>query len=143
MWPLTLVPHREVSAAQTFRVGDITVAVTPLPLACCAVEAASAIDLLTPASADAAPITAHLLLVAGTITTAQLPLVQQAWQSLPSPKASVAFGACTISGGPYWDSYAVVPGLTAEFQPCVHVPGCPPHPHSLLQAIAQACELAS
>lgn len=46
----------------------------------------------------------------------------------------VAYGVCTITGGPYWDSYAVVRGIEAD----VVVPGCPPRPEALRDAVLAA-----
>lgn len=73
----------------------------------------------------------NVLVVAGTVTRANSHLVAEAFESLAEPRAVVAFGVCTISGGPYWDSYAVLPGI-AELVPVdVFVPGCPPLPSDL------------
>lgn len=64
------------------------------------------------------------------------------WADVPTPRAAVAYGACTISGGPYWDSYRVRQGLPDEIAPVVEVPGCPPRPDVLTSAVAQAAQLA-
>ncbi|NBO46744.1 MAG: hypothetical protein EBU85_07060, partial [Actinobacteria bacterium] len=79
-------------------------------------------------------VNAHVLVLAGTITHALEPVVCAAFEQMPEPRVVIAFGACTISGGPYWDSYSVVPGSPIPVD--VHVPGCPPPPESL----ALACE---
>lgn len=113
-----------------------------LGLACCAVEVAEAIaELPLPrwtaaVGSDDAPV--NVLVVAGTVTTALLPVVRRSWAELPEPRAAVAFGACTISGGPYWDSYAVVPGLREEVPGAVDVAGCPPRPDLLTEAVLLA-----
>jgi NADH-quinone oxidoreductase subunit B len=64
-----------------------------------------------------------------------VPDVQAAWESLPEPRRAIAFGACTISGGPYWDSYAVVPGVLDVLPGAVAIPGCPPRPDTLADAL--------
>ncbi|MEI2642537.1 MAG: hypothetical protein V9G10_09430 [Candidatus Nanopelagicales bacterium] len=51
----------------------------------------------------------------------------------PQPRLVVAYGVCTISGGPYWDSYSVGP-IEAD----VVVPGCPPRPEALVAAVRGA-----
>lgn len=115
----------------------------PLSLACCAVEAAEAIDWLLAASqpSELAPMprpdapVVNVLLVAGTVTWPLLPEVTAAWESLPEPRRAIAFGACTISGGPYWDSYAVVPGVLDVLPGAVAIPGCPPRPDTLADAL--------
>lgn len=112
------------------------IALTSLHLACCAVEASAAHRLLAglgePADEGREP-DLHVLVVAGTVTTALQPRIRQAWESLPEPRLAVAFGVCTISGGPYWDAYSVIPGL--DLEPCVMVPGCPPRPEALVAAL--------
>lgn len=122
----------------------------PLSLACCAVEAAEALRWLADyrTSGDQAVSAAlsrpdlHVLLVAGTVTKPLLPEVETAWAALPSPRRAIAFGACTISGGPYWDSYAVVPGVLDVLGDAIAVPGCPPRPDTLLDAVKLAVESA-
>ena len=82
---------------------EVRVHVRDLGLACCAVEFASAIarGLLIPAPEE--PGTAAVLVISGTVTDALVPEVVRAWEALPEPKAEVSFGACSKSGGPYWD----------------------------------------
>lgn len=119
-------------------VADRRVRLVCLGLACCAVEAAEAVASLPRAAPTAGDADVHVLVVAGTVTHALLPTVRAAWQALPEPRAAVAFGACTISGGPYWDSYAVVPGLREHLPEAVDVAGCPPRPDVLADAVALA-----
>jgi len=47
----------------------------------------------------------------------------------------LALGACATSGGPYWDSYAVVAGIDSVVPVASYVPGCPPRPEALVAAI--------
>lgn len=112
-----------------------------LGLACCAVEAADAIAALPgtrPVPEDGTGPDVTVLVVAGTVTKALLPEVLRVWEGLPEPRAAVAFGACTITGGPYWDSYSVVPGLRQEMPGAVEVAGCPPRPDLLAGALRLA-----
>lgn len=125
---------------------QVMVHVADLGMACCAVEFAAAVSrgLLielgdTPTPDSAAP-TRHVLIVSGTVTHELGPAVEQAWHSLPEPRAALAFGACTISGGPYWDSYAVVPGIDTIIPVHRYVPGCPPRPEALITAIEALVE---
>ena len=78
----------------------------------------------------------NVLIVSGTVTHALTQAVVSAWESLAQPRAAIAFGACTISGGPYWDSYAVAAGIDAHIPVTRYVPGCPPRPEALLEALA-------
>lgn len=113
-----------------------------LGLACCAVEFHSALAdelIATRVAAELDGVDAHVLVLAGTITHALVPVVHAAFEDMPEPRAVIAFGACTISGGPYWDSYSVLPGSPVPVD--VHVPGCPPPPESLALACAQLREV--
>ncbi len=104
-----------------------------LNLACCGVEAGSEAARL--AVADLADLPGPtVVVVAGTVTRAAAELVAEQIAEVPEPKLVVAYGVCTIAGGPYWDSYAVVPGVPAD----VVVPGCPPRPEALRDALLAA-----
>jgi NADH-quinone oxidoreductase subunit B len=119
-------------------------AVEPLDLACCAVEVASAARLgpgvLWPDGVPPLPalgtVDAYVLLVAGTVTRAGADTVRARYEALPEPRRVVAYGACATTGGPYWDSYAVVPGVSELMPVDVVVPGCPPPPSSVIEALA-------
>lgn len=118
---------------------DVHVHVRDLGLACCAVEFAAAIGrgLLVPVEQGDAPAqaSAHVLVVSGTVTDALAPRVAAAWEALPEPRAAVSFGACSNSGGPYWDSYAVTKGVDQVIPVSTYVPGCPPRPEALVDAL--------
>ena len=113
----------------------VRIHVRDLGLACCAVEFAAAIGrgLLVPADPD--PTSAAVLVVSGTVTDALAPQVLAAWEEMPEPKAAVSFGACSNSGGPYWDSYAVTKGVDQVIPVTTYVPGCPPRPEALVDAL--------
>ena len=130
------------------RVGQQQVAlhVVELGLACCGVEvreARRAADLLgalagTDAGDDqqrAADL--NVLVVAGTVTTRLAPELAAAHAGLPEPRAVLAFGACAATGGPYWDSYSVLPGAHEVIPVDVWVPGCPPRPQDLLAGLEE------
>lgn len=112
-------------------------AVDEMALACCAVEVAQALSPL----ADDRPVDGHVLVVSGTVTRSALPVVMARYAVMPGPRYVVAFGACATSGGPYWDSYAVVPGIGTELPVDVVVPGCPPRPHLLDAALHELARL--
>lgn len=114
-------------------------------LACCGVEAA-AVDLVSEAAGltgvDSEALS-RVLVVAGTVTHALAPVVEDAYERLGKPRAVVAFGACAISGGPYWDSYSVLPGAGSVVPVDVVVPGCPPSPEDLAAALITAAALVT
>ncbi len=78
---------------------------------------------------------ADVLLVVGVPTPEMAEPLRRAYEALPGPKAVVAVGACPISGGAFAGAPGLVPGL-AEIVPVdVFVPGCPPSPTAILDAI--------
>jgi NADH-quinone oxidoreductase subunit B len=78
---------------------------------------------------------ANVFIVAGTVTDKLAPLVLRAYQRVPDPKWVLSFGACSNSGGPYWDSYCVTKGVDQLMPVDVYVPGCPPRPEALLHGL--------
>ena len=124
-----------------------TISILQAGLACCGVEASSVelVDSAWTAARSTNDISAseHILVIAGTVTQALVPTVQRAYDALQEPKVVVAFGACAITGGPYWDSYSVIPGVDNVIPVDIHVPGCPPSPQELAVALRQAVEMAS
>jgi NADH-quinone oxidoreductase subunit B len=135
-----LVPPPSPTAAATLVVDRgrrWTLHVLNVGLACCAVEAVVAsLDPVTgrvPYAGDDRD--AQVLLVSGTVTHRLGPLVAALHASLPQPVRVVAVGACASSGGPYWDSYSVVPGIDQLLPVDLYVPGCPPSPQALLEAL--------
>ena len=121
-----------------------TVRIVPHRLACCAVELDDALRRMcsdaavAPGPQAAGEPDVHVLVVAGTVTRVGLPTVLAAFEALPEPRAVVAFGACTLTGGPYWDSYSVVPGLRSLLPGAVEVAGCPPRPDAVPDAVRVA-----
>ena len=92
---------------------------------------------------DAAPgqRRANVFVVAGTVTDKLAPLVVRAYQRVPEPKSVLSFGACSNSGGPYWDSYCVTKGVDQIIPVDVYVPGCPPRPEALLHGLDVLAQL--
>lgn len=77
---------------------------------------------------------ADLLIVAGSLTRREVPLVREIYQRMLSPRWVIAWGACAISGGAY-DNYATISGLSRILPVDLIVPGCPPSPEALRGAL--------
>jgi NADH-quinone oxidoreductase subunit B len=74
-----------------------------------------------------------LMVIQGTVTRKMAPRVRMIYDQMPDPKYVIAMGACAITGGLYFDSYNVLPGIDGVIPVDVYVPGCPPRPETLIQ----------
>jgi NADH-quinone oxidoreductase subunit B len=63
-----------------------------------------------------------------------LPVLQRIWQQMHEPKWCISMGACASTGGVF-DTYCVVQGIDRFIPVDMYVPGCPPRPEQLIQAI--------
>jgi NADH-quinone oxidoreductase subunit B len=110
-------------------------------LACCAIEMIAAsmarfdiarfgAEVFRPS-----PRQADLMIVAGTVTKKMAPQVVRLYNQMPEPKYVIAMGACAISGGPFKEGYNVLKGIDRFVPVDVHIPGCPPRPEALLDAL--------
>ena len=112
----------------------------PYGTACCAIEFMSTevgrYDLsrigseyvrFTPRQSD-------VLLVAGTITYKQAPILKRIYEQMAEPRWVIAMGACACSGG-FYDCYCTVPGIDHIIPVDVYIGGCPSRPEAFFDAM--------
>jgi NADH-quinone oxidoreductase subunit B len=108
--------------------------------ACCAIEfmsaAASQYDISRWGAEVVrfSPRQADLLLVCGTISYKQAPVLKRIYEQMPEPKWVVSMGACASSGGIY-DNYCTVQGIDTIIPVDIYISGCPPRPEAVLDAL--------
>ena len=81
-----------------------------------------------------------LLIIEGTVTKKMLKRAKVTWEQMPNPKYAIAMGDCACSGGLFHDSYSIINEIEKAIPIDVFVPGCPPRPEALLNAIIKLRE---
>jgi NADH-quinone oxidoreductase subunit B len=117
----------------------------PFGTACCAIEfmalSGSHYDIARFGSEVLrfSPRQADLMLVAGTITDKEAPVLKRIYDQMPEPKWVISMGVCASSGG-FYRSYHTMQGIDEIIPVDVYVPGCPPSPEALIAAIMKIQE---
>jgi Ni,Fe-hydrogenase III small subunit/ferredoxin len=83
----------------------------------------------------ASPRHADGLLITGPVTENMKLALKKTYDALPEPKIVIAVGACAISGGPYIDHQQVNNGAESVVPVDIYIPGCPPHPLTILDGL--------
>ena len=83
----------------------------------------------------ASPRHADGLLVTGPVSRNMKEPLVKTYEAIPEPRFVIAVGACAVSGGVFRGSYAVENGVGSAIPVDLHIPGCPPHPLTLLHGI--------
>ena len=82
------------------------------------------------------PRQADLIITSGTITMKMAPALVRLYEEMPAPKYVIAMGACTITGGMFSvDSPTAVRGVDKLIPVDAYIPGCPPRPEAIIDAI--------
>ena len=118
-------------------------------LACCAIEmmavgSAAKYDIARFGGEvfRASPRQADLMIVAGRVSNKMAPVLRQIYDQMSAPKWVLAMGACASSGGMF-NNYAIVQGVDHIVPVDIYLPGCPPRPEMLLDAILKLHEQIS
>ncbi len=122
----------------------------PLPfgVACCAIEfmstASSYIDISRFGAelVRFSPRQSDLLIIAGTISYKQAPILKTIYEQMADPKWVIAMGACASSGG-FYNNYSTLQGADRIIPVDVYVAGCPPTPENLLFALIQIQDMVT
>jgi NADH-quinone oxidoreductase subunit B len=117
-------------------------------LACCAIEMMA----VTTGRYDlsrfgmevfrASPRQADLMIVAGRVSNKMAPVLRQIYDQMSAPKWVLSMGACASSGGMF-NNYAIVQGVDHIVPVDIYLPGCPPRPEMLMDAILKLHEKIS
>ncbi len=111
-------------------------------LACCAIEmmgtGAARYDMARFGCEvfRASPRQADLMIVSGRVSQKMAPVLRQIYDQMPEPKWVISMGACASSGGMF-NNYAIIQGVDKVVPVDVFLPGCPPRPEALLDAIVK------
>jgi NADH-quinone oxidoreductase subunit B len=109
-------------------------------LACCAIEMMGASNSrydLSRFGAEvfrASPRQADMMIVAGRVSQKMGPVLRQIYDQMPDPKWVISMGACASCGG-IFNNYAIIQGVDKVVPVDVFIPGCPPRPEGLLDAV--------
>ena len=111
-------------------------------LACCAIEmmatGAGRYDLARFGAEVVrfSPRQADLMIVSGTITDKQAPILRKIYDQMPEPKWVISMGVCACTGG-FYRAYHVVQGIDEIIPVDVYVAGCPPTPENLIYGVIE------
>lgn len=84
---------------------------------------------------------ADILLISGPVTLRTRDMVKEIYEQVPAPKAVIALGSCPASGNVFSGSPTIIGNLESLIPVDLYVPGCPPRPQAILEAIQKAAHL--
>jgi len=88
-------------------------------------------------SITASPRHADAIIVTGPVSKNMELALRKTYEAMPSPKLVIAVGACAISGGIYRGLPDVCNGADSVIPVDLYIPGCPPHPMTILNALLE------
>lgn len=114
----------------------------PFGTACCGIELMALLGPkfdLARFGAEAvrfSPRQSDLMIVAGRVSIKMMPILQRIYEQMPEPKWSISMGACASTGGVF-NTYTLIQGIDQFIPVDVYVPGCPPRPEALIDAVME------
>ncbi len=90
----------------------------------------------------ASPRFADLLLVTGPVTYAMRGPLRETYEAMPEPRWVLAVGTCAVSGGIAEGGYACGHGLEGVMPVDIYLPGCPPNPAAIIEALLMLLDRA-
>ena len=109
-------------------------------LACCAIEmmamSASRYDIARFGAEvfRGSPRQSDLMIVAGRLSRKMAPALRRVYDQMPEPKWVISMGACASTGGVF-NNYAILQGVDKIVPVDVYIPGCPPRPEDVINAL--------
>ncbi|MBM3264325.1 MAG: NADH-quinone oxidoreductase subunit B [candidate division Zixibacteria bacterium] len=117
----------------------------PFGTACCAIELMATLAArfdLARFGAEAirfSPRQSDLMIVSGRVSIKMMPVLKKIYDQMPEPKWVISMGACASSGGVF-NTYTLVQGVDQFIPVDVYIPGCPPRPENVIQALMKIQE---
>jgi NADH-quinone oxidoreductase subunit B len=112
----------------------------PFGTACCAIEMMATLGPrydMARFGAEAirfSPRQADLMIVSGRVSIKMMPVLKRIWDQMPEPKWCISMGACACTGG-FFNTYTLIQGVDQFIPVDVYIPGCPPRPEGLIEAV--------
>jgi Ni,Fe-hydrogenase III small subunit len=86
----------------------------------------------------ASPRHADALLVTGPVSKNMVLALKKTYDAMPTPKLVITLGDCALNGGMFEDSYYIAGGVASVLPVSIHIPGCPPPPIAIIEALLQS-----
>ena len=118
----------------------------PFGTACCAIEMMATLGPrydMSRFGSEAirfSPRQSDLMIVSGRVSIKMMPVLKRIWDQMPEPKWCISMGACASTGG-FFNTYTLIQGVDQFIPVDVYIPGCPPRPEGLIEAVMKIQKL--